>query len=57
VLDEATAKLGAAARGIQADATSKSDMQHVAERLKPNTGSSTFFLLTPAAVTLRRSNS
>jgi NAD(P)-dependent dehydrogenase (short-subunit alcohol dehydrogenase family) len=34
VLDEAAAKLGAAARGIQADATSKSDMQRVAETIK-----------------------
>lgn len=38
VLDEATAKLGAAARGIQANATSKSDMQHVAETIKAEHG-------------------
>ena len=44
VLDEATAKLGAGARGIQADATSKSDMQHVAEDDQSRTRAARHFI-------------
>jgi NAD(P)-dependent dehydrogenase (short-subunit alcohol dehydrogenase family) len=38
VLDEATARLGASAHGLQADASSKADMLRVAEAIRANHG-------------------
>jgi NAD(P)-dependent dehydrogenase (short-subunit alcohol dehydrogenase family) len=57
VLDEATAKLGASAHGLQADASSKADMLRVAEAIRAKHGKLDICSRTQVEVTRRHSSS